>query len=115
MGQAARLSASTAVRLRLQDWSRNRPSPYRCSFPRPLSQLPSWQAPPKHSGEPCEKLHAVAQSPQCSTFTVRLVSQPLPALLSQFPYPVSQAIVQDPLLHEPVPLTLPQTVEQPPQ
>jgi hypothetical protein len=84
-------------------------------FPQPASHAPSWHAPPKQAGAPCAKLHTVAQVPQCCTFVVRFVSQPLIALLSQFPYPVSQAIAQVPLPHEPLPLMLPHAIPHAPQ
>jgi hypothetical protein len=73
------------------------------------------QTPLLHIAGPLALLHTLPQPPQLFTSLFRLISQPLPALPSQFPKPELQLMLQAPPEHDAVPCVLLHTKPQEPQ
>jgi hypothetical protein len=71
--------------------------------------------PAVHVAVPLVELHTFVQLPQKSGSVLMLVSHPFVTSASQFRNPAEQLIVQTPLAHDGVPLTLLQTWPHPPQ
>jgi hypothetical protein len=78
-------------------------------------QLPMAQVPFEHVAVAFGTLHTVPQAPQWFVSDCRFVSQPFAGLPSQSPKPGLHAIVQEPPLHDGVPLVALQGLPQAPQ
>jgi hypothetical protein len=66
---------------------------------KPAEHIPTAQRPLLHVAVALVRLHAMPQAPQCVAEALRLVSQPLPGLLSQLAKPALQRMPQRPAAH----------------